>query len=43
MELRIENLSKQYPNGTKALQDVSLTIPLGMFGLLVRMGQENQP
>lgn len=34
MELHIENLSKQYPNGTKALQDVSLTIPLGMFGLL---------
>ena len=34
MELRIENLSKQYPNGVQALQDVSLTIPLGMFGLL---------
>jgi ABC-2 type transport system ATP-binding protein len=34
MELRIEKLSKQYPNGAKALQDVSLTIPLGMFGLL---------
>ncbi|MGB0033911.1 MAG: ABC transporter ATP-binding protein [Candidatus Acidiferrales bacterium] len=34
MELRIENLSKRYPNGTQALQDVSLTIPLGMFGLL---------
>lgn len=34
MELRIENLSKQYPNGTKALQGVSLTIPQGMFGLL---------
>src|SRR5690242_2980563 len=34
MELRIEHLSKQYPNGAKALQDVSLTIPLGMFGLL---------
>jgi ABC-2 type transport system ATP-binding protein len=34
MELRIANLSKQYVNGTKALQDVSLTIPLGMFGLL---------
>lgn len=34
MELRIEHLSKQYPNGTKALQDVSLTIPCGMFGLL---------
>jgi len=34
MELKIENLSKQYPNGTKALQNVSLTIPQGMFGLL---------
>jgi ABC-2 type transport system ATP-binding protein len=34
MELRIEKLSKRYPNGTQALQDVSLTIPLGMFGLL---------
>ena len=34
MELRIENLSKRYPNGTQALQDVTLTIPPGMFGLL---------
>jgi ABC-2 type transport system ATP-binding protein len=34
MDLRIEKLSKRYPNGTQALQDVSLTIPLGMFGLL---------
>jgi ABC-2 type transport system ATP-binding protein len=34
MELRIERLSKRYPNGTQALQDVSLAIPLGMFGLL---------
>jgi ABC-2 type transport system ATP-binding protein len=34
MELRIENLSKQYPNGTRALADVSLTIREGMFGLL---------
>src|SRR6202050_3310914 len=34
MELRIENLSKQYPNGTRALQNVSLNIQLGMFGLL---------
>jgi ABC-2 type transport system ATP-binding protein len=34
MELRIENLSKKYPNGTQALQDVSLNIPHGMFGLL---------
>ncbi len=34
MQLRISNLSKTYPNGTKALNDVSLTIPTGMFGLL---------
>jgi ABC-type multidrug transport system ATPase subunit len=34
MELRIEKLSKRYPNGTQALQNVSLNIPLGMFGLL---------
>ncbi len=34
MELHIENLSKRYPNGVQALQDVSLNIPQGMFGLL---------
>ncbi|MGH9496973.1 MAG: ABC transporter ATP-binding protein [Candidatus Sulfotelmatobacter sp.] len=34
MELQIENLSKRYPNGTQALQQVSLNIPQGMFGLL---------
>jgi ABC-2 type transport system ATP-binding protein len=34
MELLIERLSKRYPNGVQALQDVSLNIPLGMFGLL---------
>ena len=34
MELRIAGLCKRYPNGTQALQNVSLTIPLGMFGLL---------
>jgi len=34
MHLRIENLSKRYPNGTQALDDVSLSIPQGMFGLL---------
>jgi len=33
-KLSIENLSKTYPNGTKALNDVSLTIETGMFGLL---------
>jgi len=34
MELQIEGVSKTYPNGTRALRDVSLTIPTGMFGLL---------
>ncbi len=34
MQLRISNLSKTYPNGTKALNNVSLDIPTGMFGLL---------
>ena len=34
MELRIQNLSKRYANGTQALQDVTLTIPPGLFGLL---------
>jgi ABC-type multidrug transport system ATPase subunit len=34
MDLRIENLSKTYANGVRALKDVSLTIPPGMFGLL---------
>jgi ABC-2 type transport system ATP-binding protein len=34
MQLQIENLSKTYPNGVQALNDVSLTINQGMFGLL---------
>jgi ABC-2 type transport system ATP-binding protein len=34
MELRIDNLSKRYPNGTQALENVSLDIAQGMFGLL---------
>ncbi|MDN3205268.1 ABC transporter ATP-binding protein [Algoriphagus sediminis] len=34
MELTINNLSKTYPNGVKALNNISLTIPQGMFGLL---------
>jgi ABC-2 type transport system ATP-binding protein len=34
MELRIENLSKTYPNGVHALNGITLTIPQGMFGLL---------
>src|SRR5436190_308922 len=32
--LEIRNLSKTYKNGVRALDDVSLTIPTGMFGLL---------
>ena len=31
---RSSGLSKTYPNGVQALDDVSLTIPTGMFGLL---------
>ena len=34
MELVIQDLSKTYANGVKALDNVSLTIPTGMFGLL---------
>src|SRR6187401_1959691 len=34
MELCIRNLSKTYPNGVHALNDITLTIPQGMFGLL---------
>lgn len=33
-QLRISNLSKTYPNGVKALDNVSLEIGNGMFGLL---------
>jgi len=32
--LEIQNLSKTYGNGTRALDNVSLSIPNGMFGLL---------
>ncbi len=34
MILQINNLTKTYGNGVKALNNVSLTIPKGMFGLL---------
>ncbi len=34
MELAIQNLSKTYGNGVTALDDVTLSIPKGMFGLL---------
>ena len=34
MQLKIEGVSRTYPNGVQALKDVTLTIPAGMFGLL---------
>jgi ABC-2 type transport system ATP-binding protein len=34
MHLKIENLCKTYSNGVKALNNISLDIPAGMFGLL---------
>lgn len=38
MQLLIQDLSKTYPNGVKALDHVSLTIPTGMYGLLGQNG-----
>src|SRR5215208_3517433 len=37
-QLSIRGLSKTYPNGTQALQGISLDVPPGMFGLLGRNG-----
>ncbi|MFZ3321544.1 MAG: ABC transporter ATP-binding protein [Usitatibacter sp.] len=34
MQLTILNMSKRYPNGVQALDNVSLTVAPGMFGLL---------
>ena len=34
MELHIREVSKTYSNGVQALKDVTLTIPVGMYGLL---------
>ncbi|RYY28017.1 MAG: ATP-binding cassette domain-containing protein, partial [Chitinophagaceae bacterium] len=34
MSLSISNISKTYANGVRALQNVSLEIPNGMYGLL---------
>ena len=34
MELTLSNITKVYPGGVTALDDLSLTIPTGMFGLL---------
>jgi ABC-type multidrug transport system ATPase subunit len=37
-QLSISGLSKTYPNGTRALKEISLDVPPGMFGLLGRNG-----
>jgi ABC-2 type transport system ATP-binding protein len=37
-QLSISGLSKTYPNGTRALNAISLDVPPGMFGLLGRNG-----
>lgn len=34
MELQIRDVSKTYANGVQAPKHVSLTIPMGMYGLL---------
>jgi ABC-2 type transport system ATP-binding protein len=34
MKIKIQQLSKTYPNGTQALRDINLEISTGMFGLL---------
>ena len=34
MQLTIQNLSKTYPGGVRALDDISMVIPKGLFGLL---------
>jgi ABC-type multidrug transport system ATPase subunit len=34
MDLQIRGVSKTYPNGVQALNEVTLTIPSGMYGLL---------
>ncbi len=38
MQLQISNLTKKYPNGVTALDNLSLTITSGMFGLLGQNG-----
>ena len=34
MEIVIKHLNKTYSNGVKAMNNINLTIPVGMFGLL---------
>ena len=42
LALTITGLSKTYPNGVRALSDVSLSIGSGMFGLLGPNGAANR-
>jgi hypothetical protein len=43
LALTISGLSKTYPNGVKALKDLSLTIGNNMFALLARMAPARVP
>ena len=43
MQLIIKNLSKTYAGGVRALDNVSLDIPAGMFGLLGPNGAGKSP
>lgn len=38
MQLTLRNISKKYANGVRAMQDISLTISPGLFGLLGQNG-----
>jgi ABC-2 type transport system ATP-binding protein len=38
MELQVNGLSKTYANGVKALDNVTLNVPQGMYGLLGQNG-----
>lgn len=41
--LTIQNLSHVYSGGTRALNDVALEIPAGIFGLLGPNGSATRP
>jgi ABC-type multidrug transport system ATPase subunit len=41
--LEIEKLSHVYGNGVRALSDVNLSVPTGMFGLLGPNGPASPP
>ncbi len=42
MQLTIKSLTKTYPGDVRALDNISLTIPTGMFGLLGPNGAGSQ-